>query len=135
MTSKEALENIKNAINDMCRKLGYDYAGGLTIDSYQKIKQDLERLETLEKEKQYLKDTNEALNEMLLQATNEALEVSQENAKLKKAIEIIKEKDINLQVLLNAFRYDNGLELYNEHQFIYMKLTQQEYKLLKEVLG
>lgn len=39
MTGKEALINIRDTINEMCRKLGYDYAGSLAIDSYQTLKE------------------------------------------------------------------------------------------------
>ena len=91
MTSKEALERLgaeKLARGELIRN-------DSKVEPYiECINKDLERLEALEKEKEYLKTTNEALNEMLLQASNEAIKLETENEKLKDSIQI-KQKQVN----------------------------------------
>jgi protein-tyrosine phosphatase len=81
------------------------------------------RLEVLENENQILnqsvKDTYDTSQEIIY-------ELKQENEKLKKAIEILKDKF--------AFKLKNNkLEFLYNYQ--YFELTKQEYELLKEVLG
>ena len=49
-----------------------------------------------------------------------------------KALEIIKEKRIDMSLLLGGFT--NTLKEYNSGDLIYKKLTPEEYELLKEVL-
>ena len=54
-----------------------------------------------------------------------------------KALEIIKEKKVNVGLLSKAFTLENGLVFYNENiQFAngILSLIQEEYDLLKEVL-
>ena len=60
------------------------------------------------------------------------LELLDENEKLKKAIEIIKKKRVNLKLM---FQEPNTLEAYNNYCLPIYKLTQQEYDLLKEVIN
>lgn len=84
MTSKEAFTKIMKIYGDTNSLEG-------TYDLFLKIEQDLKRLETLEKEKEYLKTTNEALTEMLLQASDEAIKSETENEKLKRKITSIED--------------------------------------------
>ena len=51
-------------------------------------------------------------------------------AKIKKALEIIKEKDVDI----TSFRCSSSLENYNLKENGFIPLTQEEYDLLKEVL-
>ena len=55
-------------------------------------------------------------------------DLKKENKKLKKAIEIIKNKDVDINLLISS----NCLEDYNYQYSI--PLTQQEYEILKEAL-
>lgn len=62
-------------------------------------------------------------------------ELLKENEKLKKDLEIIKNKCVNVNTLINSIiGAINPLEFYNEKVSTNLKLTQQEYELLKEVL-
>ncbi len=87
-----------------------------------------ERLEVLEQENKILKmsvkDTYDTGQEIIG-------ELTQENEKLKKAIEIIKNK---LELEFNLDEYWKGVHyhLWSENG---CEITQQEYELLKEVLG
>lgn len=53
-----------------------------------------------------------------------------------KALEIIKEKQINVNGLINHFKYGNGnYEIYLKmYRYLGLLLTQDEFDLLKEVL-
>ena len=153
MNSKEALKeltlmiNREKHINSEWNKKIYDLE--------HIIKQDLERLEELEKEYNNLKkDYDEKDLECIdLQLENE--ELKKENQELKdkykrraetskelnealtqyqKAIEILKDKAVNVAKLLLSFKTDNKLDYYNDGLFSF-RLTQQEYDLLREVLG
>lgn len=148
MTSKEALEIIQDNLTP--RILGI-----LTVE-FNIVEKDLERLETLEKECSALEKEIETKNAMLsmsfeLKQENEklkqqvkdlennqetvltTLEISvQQNKKLKKAIEILKKFNFKLG------QYGNGeyyILIYYASITIEIILTQQEYELLKEVLG
>ena len=139
MTSKEALRNLKNFI-------GYNSPYNKDLDI---IKQDLERLEVLEKENQELNENAVSLayENAGYQITIEDYEIEnvdlrEENEKLKKAIEIIKTKRVDIDKLLyiNNFREYNKYLTFKLDGITYLKgvsckLTQQEYELLKEVLG
>lgn len=53
-----------------------------------------------------------------------------------KALEIIKKKEVNVNTLINCIiGAIEPLEFYNEKVSTNLKLTQQEFELLKEVLG
>lgn len=98
------------------------------------INQALDRLEQLEKENQDLKD-----NETIV--SNYAFNLIQENEKLKKAINILKDKKVDLVILLssNDFREYNANITIRINGVTYLKgnnytLAQQEYDLLKELL-
>jgi hypothetical protein len=65
--------------------------------------------------------------------SKKALETAvQENTKLKKALDILKNKIVNIPKLLTT-----TLIVYNELALLlgYDKLTKEEYELLKEVFG
>lgn len=126
MTPKEALQMIQDNLTP--RTLGI-----LPVE-FHIVKEALERLEQLEKENQDLKD-----NETIV--SNYAFNLIQENEKLKKAINILKDKKVDLVILLssNDFREYNANITIRINGVTYLKgnnytLTQQEYDLLKEFL-
>ena len=91
-------------------------------ESFKIVKQDLDRLETLEKENQELKEKCKMLEENE-EAVLTTLEISvKENTKLKKVIEILKK----------MCSLNNNKTLETEECFL--RLTQEEYDLLKEAL-
>ena len=60
----------------------------------------------------------------------------QEQEKKLKALEIIKNKEVNVNILISCIiGAIEPLEFYNEKVSTNLKLTQQEFELLKEVLG
>ena len=129
MNSKECLYEILCMLNheevDECDKKGL-----LRI-----IKQDLDKLEQLEKENQELKETLNKTRKMGLEIIEEKEQLSNELhklncyrnielneiTKLKKALDILKEKNKLNTYYLSLVEYDDGL-------------TIEEYELLKEVL-
>lgn len=111
--SKEALENLTYCVNGMESKEKY----------YKIIKQDLDRLEKLEKENKELRKSIKSWNE-------NGGNLLKENTKLKKAIEILKNKT----VVIVALKLSKDLNDYNR-MTSFENLTQEEYELLKEVLG
>ena len=154
MTSKEALENLYNMA---CVEAGQKqqfitYAREIEHNEnvkkhYDIIKQDLERLEMLEKEnKQHIKNVRMQIGQKTLLSVENA-RLQQENEKLKKAIEILKEKPEVLEFGLENFEWDEYTQYYcyfyewteffddeMEYKSNEFTLTQQEYELLKEVL-
>lgn len=92
------------------------------------IQQALEDREELKKENKYLKEQYENLDRDFNSCHLDYENVKGENEKLKKAIDIIKNKDVDIDLLISS----NCLDEYN---YQYLPLTQQEYELLKEVLG
>ena len=120
MTSKEALEIIKNTKTNIVKYSGITPPLKLySIKEFRKneiktIKQDLERLQQLEYENASLK------------IKVRAWEIQGE--KLKKVVNIFKYKIVNVDILRDC---DTVAE-YNE--FGLSNLSQQEYDLLKEVL-
>lgn len=119
MTSKEVLKNFcniceKNTLKDkkLCpwRSISNDYC-----DKYESINKDLDRLEVLEKEKK-----------------NREILLEQENNKLKKAIEILKNKlGLYVNDYINYATINAVLPVANNNC---NRLTKQEYELLKEVI-
>lgn len=117
----------------------------LEIKDYKQVLQDLERLEVLERNSdKVIKDSVALMNRNIkLQKENISLNrinnllqdrieiLTQGNEKLKKAIEIIKIKYVDTQVLINA----KNLDFYNNNPNCIYALTQQEYELLNEVLS
>ena len=112
MTSKEALKKIGYLILQEVDNLKYK---DLWKEALNIIKQDLERLETLERNSdKVIKDS--------VKLINRNLELQQENEKLKKEIEVL--RDVYLITYGDLVRKCNN-----------NMITQQEYELLKEVLG
>lgn len=131
MNSKEALEKLYNI---SCVQPGpvkeqfitYEKEikhNRTTGDLYDIIKQDLERLEMLEKQNKLLNETKNCVDKVI----EDLGKINEENTKLKKAIEILKDK----------------LKLHHiKHSKLYTmwcigtstKLSKQEYNLLEEVL-
>ena len=143
MTSKEKIIDIKYLIME-------HYSDKQPLEDYQKasrncffkycddIKQDLERSETLEEENQELKNrlANEQLAFDKLFESNQKL--SELYAKLKKTIDILKDKlvlDIETEIAK-----ENDIELIGywlvegDTQKLYTIITKKEYELLKEIL-
>ena len=152
MTSKEALEQLNIFISR--EKHINSEKNKIVNDCVSQIKQALERLEVLEKNSdKVIKDSVNLINKNLeLQQTNEKLEkdnntlealLSQtkidyvktlsENEKLKKVIEFLKNKltvEIKQHICSDSYYLD-----YSDYCYVDSNLTQQEYDLLKEVLG
>ena len=138
--SLEALEELKDEIiPDYGLEYEDDEGYKNWIDElYQTIKQDLKRLEDLEGV--WLKEewcegvhlNAESLKSLLKyneELFEKNLELDKENEKLTKAIEIIKNKKVNIH-----FLFLHKLEDYNRLVCNAYQLTQEEYDLLKEVL-
>lgn len=89
MTSKEALRKLKDeCISPLEEGSGYN---NWIIELYSTIKQDLKRLETLEKENKHLKFEKQDLkfNESII--TKRCYKLKQENEELKQEIKELKE--------------------------------------------
>lgn len=96
-------------------------------DDFSIIEKDLERLEILEEEYNNLKKDYD--NKDL-----EWCDLLKENAKLKQALDILKDKKVSIELLLktdNFNQYNRVRHLYDASDY----LTAEEYELLKEVLG
>ena len=130
MESLEALERIYNdaislnEIEEDVEKIEEDY---------NIIKQDLEHLKQLEEENQDLKNrlANEQLAFDKLFESNQKL--SELYAKLKQAIDILKDK-MNLAVYHNKVYNTYSIDLLKFNEDFEDKLSQEEYELLKEIL-
>ena len=137
MTSKEALERLvgkTSILDDTCASLENCIKCGKcrynepceTCDDYNlvmTIKQDIERLEKIEKENQTNKD--------FIKIQNEILKIKEdENTKLKKIIELI----LNKCVIELHIKVSKNVEEYNKWNTKCFQLTQEEYNLLKEWL-
>ena len=95
-------------------------------EAYVDLKKIVDYIEKLQKENQELKNTI-----LSLELDTCIPELREENTKLKKAIEIIKEKKVDIPKLLaNDFNNYNALAVF----FGFKQLTQEEYILVKEVL-
>lgn len=92
-----------------------------------------ERLETLEKEKQATIKLMElmALDDDILESALILDKYQQENEKLKKVIEILKENPL---CIVDVIRFNNYFT-YREMYDGVVELTKKDYDLLKEVLG
>ena len=127
--------NSKETLNKMYEYIMIDYDMGLMdneetealTEDYNIIKQGLERLETLEKENQELKEKCKILEENE-ESVLTTLEISvQRNVKLRKVIEALKKL-----LLLSAGELRGSYYLL-AHGNNYC-MTEEEYNLLKEVL-
>ena len=129
-TSKETAENlngfvpIENHINSE--------RNAKIKECYGVIEKDLERLEKLEKENKVLREkVNHFKNVKNRYRRNEKF-VEKENEKLEKAIEILN----RFHFKLNETRHNyTGFELWTDSLLEYEEITQEEYELLKGVLG
>ena len=106
----------------------------------QGLKNSLEKcgthIEVIEKELRRLENKNQTLKERLYKVQYLEKENSNlfgENQKLKKALKILEDKTIHFPFLKRT----RNVEIYNKHSdtYNYDELTQEEYELLKEVLG
>lgn len=135
MTSKEKIRDIKSVINEFyhnekCEGRLTECArkSWLLFQEYcDDILQDLERLEALEKE-------NKEIEELYLNENKHWCEtidsLRKENEKLKKAFQILTQR-IVIKAHRNFLFGGRHLDIANTT----MKLTDEEYELLKEVLG
>ena len=153
MTSKEKIRDIKSVINEFYHQMKCE--GKLTEcanecwKSYQKycddIEKELDRLEITNKNNEGLvRDNVKLINrnlelekelkrcqEYIQKSVNDHKNLIIDNSKMKKAIEILKNKRVNIpQLLKTTFIVYNSLALL----LGYDKLTQEEYELLKGVL-
>lgn len=132
MTSKEAKTHIIDTLNgDMNKECFIN-------ELLPEILKDLDRLEELLKENQELKDTNMKYAKLIddFQAKNMRLEKAIEIIEKElKVLEIIKNKCVNVNTLINCIiGAIEPLEFYNEKVSTNLKLTKDEYELLKGVL-
>ena len=117
MNSKEALKTIY--INCKEKMVDENFSVCNSEDLIKTILQDLKRLEQLE-------DNIKIHKETIKMQQNQFESLQEENQKLEKAIEILKE---------NHFRVEKNANTdYGYIAFIEADLTKEEYKLLKEVL-
>ena len=114
MSSKEVLEYLRTC--KYCKiVMGTDYENDdryftlydVFSEEIEIIQKDLDRLEELEKE----------------------------NESLKKAIDILENKIVNILILKYCIAKGGGVETYNLHYKTEDQITQEEYELLKEVFG
>ena len=137
LNSKEALERLL----EMAIENGL-WKSGLVEDLENTIKQDLDRLEKLEKENEKLKCKNHDLLdeklEIVLNNYNQSMgivELMRIFIEFKKVIKILKDKNVDIYELLkskNIVDYNNLT--WSRYDFGGDELTQEEYDLLKEVL-
>lgn len=123
MTSKEIINNVIFNLKKHCVDNFVDLTED--IDNFEIVLKDLERKEELEKENQELKEEE---NRLCIEAGKSFYE----NAKLKKAIQILKERG-GIELFINR-NNDNKLTL-DFDDCISCVLEPKEYELLKEVLG
>ena len=108
---------------DPTRKAGFDSQRGDFLTIYEK---ELEIIETALKRLESIEDTR-----FIILGGRCSGKSQKVHALLKlKALEIIKEKEVNIHI----FRHCSDLAAYNDMAEENQKLTQQEYDLLKEVL-
>ena len=122
MNSKEALERLIRKLynsNDICVSL--------SAEDYMLVEAIMQDLDRLEKENQEL-----VVNKNVAQGI--AIRLKEENDKLKQALEILKDKfkfELGVSVVKEKYYYSLEFLYVNE----YLTITQEQYELLKEVLG
>ena len=116
MNSKEALARLTYCDNNMESKAKY----------YKTVKQDLDRLEKLEKE-------HEKLKERYKHRAETSNDLCKAIKQYEKAFDILANKVVNILILKYCIAKGGGVETYNLHYKTEEKLTQEEYELLKEV--
>ena len=123
MESKEALKDLLDILMNFERFYAIDDTHEVKKQKSEIIEKDLDRLEKLEKENQELKEKCKMLEENE-EAVLTTLEISvQENTRLKKVIEIFRK--------MSSLNNNKTLET----EECYLRLTEEEYELLKEVFG
>jgi predicted RNase H-like nuclease (RuvC/YqgF family) len=125
--SLEALENLVHCKSETkCKECKHKYRCTMERD-YNTIKQDLERLEQLEKENQELKDKGKEL----VKDFHKAIDILK---KYKKAIDILKDRlTIEFDDKYNEINFEVSGS--TEIDYVYLPFDdKQEYELLKEIL-
>lgn len=94
----------------------------------------------LKQENEKLKNENKENAEFYVKSRDALWDLKQQNEKLKKAIEIMIREKIKPSAflgILKDYQYHNKVDIPYEKVSIYLDcdLTQQEYELIKEVLG
>ena len=118
MNSKEALARLTYCVNDMESEEKY----------YKIIKQDLDRLEKLEK-------AHEKLKERYKHRAETSNDLCKAVKQYEKAFDIVTYKSVNILILKYCIAKGGGVETYNLHYKTEEPITQKEYELLKEVFG
>ena len=129
MTSKDYLKQIAES-KGVCPLTNEVKDNALLFPiGFEKIFQDLDKLEELQKENQELKFKNIAL-----ELWNDCY--TKENAKLKKTIEILKNKKVNIFHIwaLDDYKQYKQYYFFDENHTEKDMLTIEEFKFLKEVL-
>lgn len=165
MIAKEALNRLKesaHALEELPASNWVDYYGEeghlidneteleLAIDNdFEIIQKDLDRLEILEQENESLKLTIKCQNASEEQTKLYALGLEQENQKLKKAFKVLWNNP-HATFGLEEFKWNESKNIFEyEYEYYgydydyggvtdctdYVELTNEEYELLKEVLG
>lgn len=137
MTSKEALEELYNNLGcEECQNVKCKYKQSTINDCdvwRNTVKQDLDRLEKLEEDVDDLLDDKLELVIKNKQQDTLIGKLIEENSKLKKVIDILKNKGVQESFLKNT----KNVNEYNKaikHLNYFDELTQEEYDLLKEYL-
>lgn len=126
LNSKESLEHIcKNCDNECCPYIHYEQS---RCSFYGRIRQDLDRLEKLEKENQELKERYKHRAE----TSNDLCKAVKQ---YEKAFDIVTYKSVNILILKYCIAKGGDVETYNMHYKTEEQITQEEYELLKEVFG
>lgn len=128
------------ALEDIILYLNANEPKGLYVENIIIIKSALKRLQEIDTNT--IPNMKERYNECNIEriiVRNERAKLYKENEKLKRVLEIIKEKKVNVDILLDYIQRDNKLSLgalktYNLEVDKSKHLTQEEFNLLKEVL-
>lgn len=144
MTSKEALERLLM----LARPCAYEvreHRNSYCDMLENTIKQDLERLEVLEKKNQELYEKVNHLKNVKNRWRRNCKFLEKENEKLKQALDILKEKPEILMIRAESFYQCDYDENYFAEYFVYdsagddirtlIYITKEQYELLKEVFG
>ena len=121
----------KEAYDKIFDKLTYDQQQELGEEVLRTVYQDLNRLEKLEKENQELKNTI-----LSLELDTCIPKLRQENNDLKKVIKILKKKfHLYTSLHFDGENFYYWLDYETDLTIFTLKLTKEEYTLIREVLG
>lgn len=117
-------------------KKTYDYLHKYNVDAKSQLELEnvLRKVQDLESDNNALLEENNELYVELEFIKKQYKELTEGSHQYKKALEIIKEKDVDLRTLKACFKVECGLQEYNKHQYKENELTEEEFNLLKEVL-